>query len=205
MVIKNILFDLGGVFLNLAFARTHAAFRALGTERFDALWSPATQSPLFERYERGDMDDAAFRDGLRQQLHLHAATDAQLDTAWNAMLLDIPAERLRWLTQLTGRYRLFLLSNTNVIHLAHIHAHAMPPGSRPRLADYFEHAYYSCDIHHRKPEDAAFLHVLRHSNLAAAETLFVDDLPLNVQAARKLGFPSTLMTPAMQLDDVLPV
>jgi FMN phosphatase YigB (HAD superfamily) len=202
MPIKNVIFDLGGVFLNLDFARTHAAFRALGTHKFDALWSPATQSALFENYEKGLMDHASFRQGLRQQLHLEHATDAALDQAWNAMLLDVPQERLTWLTQIGKQYRVFLLSNTNVMHLEHIHSHALPPNSRPRLADYFEHAYYSCDIHHRKPEPAAFTHVLQQHALVPRETLFVDDLPLNVEAARGLQLHACLLTPGMALKDV---
>ena len=203
MAIKNIIFDLGGVFLNLDFARTYAAFRALGTHKFDDLWSPATQSAIFENYEKGLMEHAEFRQGLRQQLHLGEATDAALDAAWNAMLLDIPQERLTWLTQVGKQYRVFLLSNTNVAHLAHIHSHALPAGSRPNLADYFEHAYYSCDIHHRKPEAAAFTHVLNQHALVPEQTLFVDDLPLNVQAARDLHIEARLLTPTMALSEVL--
>ncbi len=203
MTIKNIIFDLGGVFLNLDFARTHAAFRALGTHKFDNAWSPASQSALFETYEKGLMDTAAFRQGLRQHLHLVDASDAALDQAWNAMLLDIPQDRLDWLVRIGEQYRVFLLSNTNEMHLAHIHSHAMPPQRRPRLADYFEHAYYSCDIHHRKPEAAAFTHVLQQQRLVPGETLFVDDLPINVQAARDLHIQARLMTPQMVLDDVL--
>ena len=203
MTIKNIIFDLGGVFLNLDFARTHAAFRALGTHKFDALWSPATQSTLFENYEKGLVDDTAFRQGLRQHLGLVNATDAALDRAWNAMLLDIPQDRLDWLVETGKHYRVFLLSNTNVMHLARIHSHAMPQNARARLADYFEHAYYSCDIHHRKPDAAAFTHVLEHQRLTPAETLFVDDLPINVQAARDLRMQARLMTPQMALADVL--
>ena len=203
MTIKNIIFDLGGVFLNLDFARTHAAFRALGTHEFDDLWSPATQSALFENYEKGLIDTPGFRQGLRQHLHLADVADSALDQAWNAMLLDIPQERLDWLVRIGEQYRVFLLSNTNVMHLAHIHKHALPPKHRPRLADYFEHAYYSCDIHHRKPEPAAFTHVLQQQRLLAVATLFVDDLPINVQAAREVGLHARLMTPQMSLADVL--
>lgn len=203
MAIKNIIFDLGGVFLNLDFARTYAAFCTLGTHKFEELWSPATQSSLFENYEKGLMPHAEFRQGLRQQLQLADATDAELDAAWNAMLLDIPKERLTWLTQVGKQYRVFLLSNTNVMHLEHIHRHALPADGRPRLADYFEHAYYSCDIHHRKPEAAAFTHVLQCHALTPEQTLFVDDLPLNVQAARKLHIEARLLTPDMALSDVL--
>lgn len=203
-MIEAIIFDLGGVFLNLDFSRTRQAFGALGTQRFDRLWSPLTQSPFFEAYERGEIDTQTFRDEMRAHLQLDRATDSQLDEAWNAMLGDIPVDRLQWLQGLSGRYRVFMLSNTNAMHMQHIEKNSLPQHTHPRLADYFEKSYCSFEIGARKPEPAAFAHVMQDSGLSLATTLFVDDLPLNIAAAKTFGLHATLLAPHMHLSEVLP-
>ena len=201
--VDNFIFDLGGVFLNLDFDRTAAAFAALGSSNFNALWTPTRQSPFFFAFETGRIDSAAFRLHLRQSLELPRTSDAQLDAAWNAMILDLPQERLDLLTTLRPRYRTFLLSNTNTIHLAHIHAKHGMPDTNPPLVSYFDQAYYSHLIGVRKPEAAAFAAVVTANNLAPERTLFIDDLEENVEAARQIGLLGKHLPPHMPLRALL--
>ena len=93
---KNIIFDLGGVILNIDYHKTIDAFTALGIADFDAMYSQAAQSNLFDDLETGRSTPQQFRDGIRQYLP-EGTTDAQIDAAWNALLEDLPAERLRLL------------------------------------------------------------------------------------------------------------
>ncbi|TAF48482.1 MAG: hypothetical protein EAZ62_10075 [Sphingobacteriia bacterium] len=113
--IQNIIFDLGGVFLNIDFERTNQAFQQLGLAGFDRFFTQHHAHQLFEDLETGkispDQFYAAFRAETQTQL-----TDAQIRDAWNALLLDFPPERLDWLEKIRQHYRVFLFSNTNAIH-----------------------------------------------------------------------------------------
>jgi putative hydrolase of the HAD superfamily len=192
MAPRNIIFDLGGVILNLDFARTADAFRALGAGRFDALWTATRQSPLFDAFETGQISAAAFRDGLRQALDLRC-DDAALDDAWNGMILDMPADRVAFVRDLKGRFRTFLLSNTNAIHLARLRALGED------IDACFERAYYSHLLGHRKPTPQAFQAILDGQGLSAGETLFVDDMLANVEAARRIGLTAVRIDPTQPL------
>src|ERR1041385_8056059 len=112
---KNIIFDLGGVLLNLDMRKTRTAFHELGMTDFDNHFTQAKQSGIFDLFDCGKISPEEFRKELKKHLPNHIS-DEQIDAAWNAMLNDLPAERLKLLRQLAKKYRLFLLSNTNEIH-----------------------------------------------------------------------------------------
>jgi hypothetical protein len=116
IVIRNIIFDLGGVIINLDPAATAKAFVKLGLSDWDNQYSQAKQSGLFDEYDKGKISDAEFRSGLRTFLPENVS-DQQIDDAWNAMLLDIPPKRLELLSAVRKDHRIFLLSNTNFIHV----------------------------------------------------------------------------------------
>src|SRR6266700_1056341 len=139
--IKNIIFDLGGVILNIDFKKTETAFINLGIENFGELFAHNQVSGLFKDYEKGIMDDRAFVAAL-QELAGHHLTEQQVTDAWNALLLDFPRERIYFLKELRKKYRLFLFSNTNAIHLQALREKysAVFAGS---FDDLFEKAYYS--------------------------------------------------------------
>ena len=113
--IDAIIFDLGGVIINIDYPRTILAFNALHSEDQEFPYSQNQQAELFDAFEKGEIPAWEFRDGLRKTLDLDCS-DADLDAAWNAMLLDIPIERIRLIEALSKQKRLFLLSNTNSIH-----------------------------------------------------------------------------------------
>ena len=114
-VIKNIIFDFGGVICNIDLKRTEKAFIDLGLKQFDTRRSIASSSGLFEKIETGAISPEQFRSELRG-FFTHSVTDVQLDDAWSALLLDIPAPRIQLLEKLRTHYRIFLLSNSNKIH-----------------------------------------------------------------------------------------
>lgn len=183
--IRNIIFDLGGVILNIDFKKTEAAFKLLGWDSFSDYISQFHISDLFENYETGKIDDLEFVEGI-STLMGKAANNENIIEAWNALLLDFPGERITLLKQLKSKYRTFLLSNTNAIHLKafqqKLHQH-----EGVYLEDLFEKTYYSHVVKLRKPSPEIFELVLAENNLDPAETLFIDDTASNFEGARKLG------------------
>lgn len=201
-MIRNIIFDLGGVIINLDMEATARAFRALGMHDFDLHYTQAKQSGLFDAFDKGEISSQEFRDGLKK--HLPAETsNAEIDKAWNAMLLDIPQDRLDALQELKKNYRLFLLSNTNEIHVAAFSAYMQEAFGFSDFSAYFEKAYYSCRIGKRKPDAEAFEFVLRENNLLASETLFIDDSQQHVNGAKLAGIPAELLPAGKEFPDLL--
>ena len=183
--IRNIIFDLGGVILNIDFKKTEAAFKLLGWDSFSEYISQFHISELFENYETGKIDDLQFVEGI-SALMGKAANNENIIEAWNALLLDFPRERIALLKKLKSKYRTFLLSNTNAIHLNEFQAR-LHQNEGVYLEDLFEKAYYSHVVRLRKPSTEIFELVLRENNLDPAETLFIDDTASNFEGARKLG------------------
>ena len=182
----NIIFDFGGVILNIDYNRTINAFRSMGVERFDEKYTQFNQSPIFDQLERGEIAPVDFREGLREMLG-KACTDQELDNAWNAMLLDLPAERLQLLKQLSTQRRIILLSNTNVIHVACFETEMKRLHGIDNLNGYFEKVFYSCSVGMRKPESRIFEFVLDEMGFNPSETLFIDDSPQHIEGARSAG------------------
>lgn len=114
--IKNLVFDLGGVILNLDTGKTFEAFASLSGKPVTELKVAASQTSFFNDYEKGLLSDSQFREELKSFLG-QSLSDQQIDQAWNAMLLDLPQKKLALLEELRKTHRLFLLSNTNNIHL----------------------------------------------------------------------------------------
>lgn len=184
--IKNIIFDLGGVLLNIDYQLTNRAFTDLGVKNFTELYSQFHTDTLFGDLETGRVSEEEFIARLRP--HLPASvTSQQIIAAWNAMLLDYPLARLQLLQQLRLHYNLYLLSNTNAIHLREVNAILERSRGIPSLAAFFDRSYYSHLIGLRKPEKEAYQLILDENNLRPEETLFIDDTLPNIDAAQKLG------------------
>jgi len=191
--IKNIIFDLGGVIINLDVSRTYQAFALLANSAVEEVKSKISQQAFFNEYERGSLDDDGFRDHLRALLN-RKVSDAQLDAAWNAMLLDIPTEKYQLLTKLKSHYRVFLLSNTNNIHLQAVNQIVFNDTHQEGLHHYFHKDYYSHLMKMRKPEPEIFQQVLVENNLIAKETLFLDDNAENIEGAKSLAIQTAHIT-----------
>lgn len=185
MAIKNIIFDLGGVLLNIDFEKTQNAFADLGVTNFIDLYTQFHSTPLFVDYETGKINDEKFIEGIRSNAGI-PLSDEEVTTAWNALLLDFPIERLKLLEKLKTKYRLFLLSNTNALHHVVFQKTVGELSGKP-FDDYFEKAYYSHSMGMRKPGVEIYEWVLKQNNLVAQETLFIDDTLVNVEGAKKAG------------------
>lgn len=184
--IKNIVFDLGGVILDLSVPHTLHAFASLSGIDPEDVRKIFVSSSGFIDYETGALDDHGFREFVREVYAVNVSDEA-IDQCWNAMLLDVPPARLMLLDRLKERYNVYLLSNTNGIHLNYINGVLMPRTGQRSLDSYFHNAYYSHRMGKRKPDAAIFEQVLDENSLRPEETLFLDDNFENVEGARSLG------------------
>lgn len=185
--VKNIIFDLGGVILDIDYNKPVAAFKGLGAADFTALYSKQSQAAFFSKFERGDITPAAFRKKVREYLP-EGVTDAAIDSAWNAMLGELPEQRIVLLKMLAQMgYRLFLLSNTNSIHIRAFSQYMDQTFEKDLLKQLFEKVYFSSQIGMRKPTKKIFEYVLSENGLAPEETLFIDDSAQHIEGARKTG------------------
>ncbi len=190
--INTIIFDLGGVIINLDIAATIAGFNKLSGKPFETIYTQLQQTPVFDRFDKGLITEQEFFNGLKVAMDAEP-DDQQMLKAWNAMLLDFPLHRLEVLTQLKNRYRLFLLSNTNETHIRAFEAHLLESRGYHNLEPFFEKVYYSCRMGMRKPDTEIFDYVLKENHLVAEETLFIDDTIHHVEGALKTGIRAQLL------------
>lgn len=190
--INTIIFDLGGVIINLDIAATIAEFNKLSAQPFEAIYTQLQQTPVFDLFDKGLIREQEFFNGLKVAMGAEP-DDKLMLKAWNAMLLDFPPHRLRLLTQLKSRYRLFLLSNTNETHIREFEAQLLESRGYQNLEPFFEKVYYSCRMGMRKPDTEIFEYVLKENGLLAEETLFIDDTIHHVEGALKTGIQAHLL------------
>jgi putative hydrolase of the HAD superfamily len=201
--VKNILFDLGAVLIDIDFEKTADAFRQLGIERFEEQFSQLSASTLFEDLETGKISNEDFYEAMRRQVPEMNLSDDSIQLAWNAILQDFRKESMQLLKQLKSQYRLFLLSNTNAIHLVEVNHILKKQTGVEKLDYYFERAYYSHLIGLRKPTSAAFNFVLEDAGISAPETLFIDDSHPNITTASQMGFQTKLLLKGEKVEDFL--
>lgn len=196
---KAIIFDLGGVLLDIDFRLTDRAFTDLGVNNFAGYFNQFHCNDLFKKLETG-VDEALFYDAFRSETGL-PLSDEQIRDAWNALLLDFRLESLAVLPELKNKYQLYLLSNTNEIHLQEFQHRYSMLEQKQRFDDLFHAAYYSHRIGHRKPNASAFEYVLHQHQLNPAETLFIDDSSMNIDAAQQLGLQTIHLQPGMRVEE----
>ena len=186
--IKNLIFDLGGVILDLSVDQTMEQFSALSGLDKQKVKDLYASTPGFEAYERGLMNDNDFRNFVREVFSVQSS-DENIDLCWNAMLLGLPIRKLNLLQDLKKNYSVYLLSNTNNIHLNYINQTMLPGVTHAgdSLDAYFHRAYYSHVMKKRKPNVDIFEQVLNENSLLAHETLFLDDNLPNLEGAKILG------------------
>ncbi len=197
---KAIIFDLGGVLLDIDFRLTEKAFVDLGVNNFSDFFNQFHSNSLFKKLETG-IDEALFYDEFRSGTGL-SLSDEQIKNAWNALLLDFRLESLAVLPQLKSKYQLYLLSNTNEIHLQEFqHKYSLLQQEQDFDA-LFDAAYYSHRIGHRKPNASAFEFVMNAHRLIPAETIFIDDSLNNIEAAQQLGLQTIHLLPGMKVEEL---
>lgn len=182
---KNIIFDLGGVVIDLGFEDMLVDFERLGIADFGQYFNPLKQQDLFLSLELGLISELDFYEGFRN-LTQSSLSDEQIKKAWNLIIRPFQAERMAFLEALRKNYKLYLFSNTNAIHAEYFEKNCLEQMNKP-LDSYFEKLYYSHELHERKPEVSAFERVIADAGLVASETLFVDDNAENIAGAQLAG------------------
>lgn len=196
----NLLFDLGGVLFDIDYTLAQRAFEELGFQGFDQAYSKKVQNETFDAFEVGAIDEQRFIQQIREHGQLNA-TDDQIRDAWNAMLLGLRRSKVDFVKDLVDRgHRLFLLSNTNPIHLAALRK------NYPLFAELeacFIEPFYSHIIHLRKPHAEAFLYVCKRMNCAPEEVIFIDDSPQHVQGALQVGIQALHLADGVSVEQLL--
>ena len=198
-MIRNIIFDFGGVLLNLDFKKSFEAFETLGFNNFDEMFSQHAADDLFQLLETGKISPAEFYRKLNE-IALKPVSNEQLEAAWNVMLQDYRKESLDFLVSLKSKYNLYLLSNTNEIHYNAFSKKLREQTVYNNLESFFVKAYYSHQIHLRKPDIEVFEFVLTDAVIKADETLFIDDSFTNFPQAEKLGIKTHLLLPTERIE-----
>jgi glucose-1-phosphatase len=191
--IKNIIFDLGNVVLNISYQATIDAFVALGIKDFATIFSKEKQNHLADEFEKGLISEEIFFE------YLHSLCDPsikrrQLLDAWNAIIVSFPLKRLQLLQQLNLHYRTFCLSNTNATHEKCYNELLHQAVGMNSLDYFFEKVYLSHHIQARKPDLNTWEIILKENRLNPKETLFLDDSPQHIAAAQKLGLHTIHIT-----------
>jgi len=188
MSLKNLIFDLGGVIIDLSIDHTIQAFSSISGMKQEEVNSLYTLSPGFEAYEKGLIGDNEFRDYVRVVYSINSSAE-EIDGCWTAMLRGLSVKKLHLLLKLKEKYRVYLLSNTNSIHINYINQTMLPGILQPTspLESYFHRAYYSHIMKKRKPNADIFEQVLAENALVPGETLFLDDNTDNLAGANQLG------------------
>jgi FMN phosphatase YigB (HAD superfamily) len=192
--IKNIIFDFGAVVINIDIPNAYKSFAELSgiaPERVKELFE--TQG-AYADFECGKMNDDEFHSLLRKELSI-TCSDAELDKAWNSMLLDIPLERVEKLKELRTRYNIFLLSNTNAIHVKRMKEMFVENFGIADFTKLFHKPYLSYEIGLIKPDASIYEYVLNDAGLNRKETIFLDDNADNVKSALAIGLPTVQVLP----------
>lgn len=183
--INNIILDLGGVIINLDTQKPFNTLKQLFKEDYTEIETTYKSVNLFNEFEVGNISSDEFiLFFLNRNKNL---TSEQVVAIWNSMLLDIPKERIVLIRKLTLKYNVFLLSNTNEIHLTHINNYLFDTYGITTINSLFKKAYFSHQIGLRKPNPEIFKFVLNKNELNPSETLFVDDSIEHIQSAQQLG------------------
>ena len=177
-MIDTIIFDFGDIFINLNYEKSNNEFKKLGLHKWNN--DLKHQNKLFEI---GQINEQSFLESFLQ--YTNNANLVQIKKAWNDLLGDFPEYRLMFLQKLSKNYRLFLLSNTDAIHIKHFEQ-SVGATFANEFYECFEKVYFSYEVKMRKPDEAVFAHLIKNHNLKVQNTLFVDDKAINTTAAASL-------------------
>jgi putative hydrolase of the HAD superfamily len=200
-MIKNLLLDMGGVILDVSYQRVIETFKSYGIENFDKVYTQAKQVEIIDLFEEGKCSAEEFRDGVRKLVGKELSNE-QIDKAWFSMILEIPRDVIQLLGVLKLKYRLFLFSNTNVLHIEYLKKEFERQLGFDLFNCVFDKAFFSNEIHHRKPHPESFKYVLEQAGIEAEETLFIDDSKQHLEGASKVGLNTYWLTNGETLIDL---
>ena len=193
MAIRNIIFDFGGVIYDIRYENMGEALVQLGAHDMETFYTKGCQTHEMDLFEKGLLTPAEYRDYLRQITHL-PLTDQQADDVVNAVLIDVPRERVALLLALRRKYRIFLFSNTNQINYDCFTRRLQDKYGFDIFIECFERAYFSQMMHTRKPSAEGFRTIIQENGLRPDETLFIDDIAANAEGARQAGLKAHHLT-----------
>jgi putative hydrolase of the HAD superfamily len=201
MKINNIIFDFGGVVLDIDPELTKQELLNLGVKNVELFNTPEFREGVIGKFERGILTPEGFRQKVRETLGTDIS-DQKIDDAWNALLFDIPKERMAVIEAARKNYKTFLLSNSNEIHYD-IYVRDLQLRFGYREFDLlFDKAYFSFDLHLSKPNPEIFEFVLNQHRLVPGETLFIDDTLEHLEVARTLGLQTYHLQKPERLRDI---
>ena len=184
--IKNIIFDLGGVILDIDENIVYKELEKLGISVSELSHSKEFME-LLSKFDTGIYTAPTFRKRMKTLLHQEKMTDQKFDAIWSAMLLDIPRERIEAIEKVKKHYKIFLMSNSNVIHYDLYVRDLQLRFGYNEFDELFNKSYFSFAEHLEKPDPRFFELILDHEGLLPEETLFIDDTAENIKAAKSLG------------------
>lgn len=200
--IKNIIFDLGSVLLDIDIDRTLQSFDKIGVSGKQLTNIYKEPENFFILFEKGEINANEFRNAFRA-LTENNLTDKQINEAWSAMVVGFSDEKIELLKRLTGRYKIFLLSNTNEVHVPVYTRQFREASGGVSFEDIFSKIYYSHVVRLSKPNPAIYYYMLNDSGIIPEESLFIDDLLQNVNAAIETGLPAHQLREDEDLGEVL--
>jgi putative hydrolase of the HAD superfamily len=186
MTIEAVIFDFGGVILDVDYEATSIAMHHILGPQAHIMYSKAQQSPIFDQFEVGQLSRETFY--YRLALESGRTLDpADVDRAWNAMLGNTRLERIQFVQRVARYRRIFLLSNTNIIHKEAFDKTLQNVLKGQSFEGLFEKAYYSHEMGLRKPRPEIFRYLIQKHDLNPEKTLFIDDSEANIRGAEKAG------------------
>lgn len=199
--ITTLIFDFGGVIINLDLPECIKNLKKLGAENIETYLSNYGQKDFFLKFEKGEIGIPEFRNEIRKLSNEHV-TDNDIDNAWCSFLCDIPVHRLELLEELRKKFKLLLLSNSNPLHIEVSTKNALH-GTGISIRDYFDACYFSYEMGLAKPDPAIYKALLTDADVTAEECLFLDDGPKNIEIAQTLGIQTHLVTQGENLGFLL--
>lgn len=191
-MIKNIIFDLGGVIYDINYHKIATTFASFGMFDFEEKYSQEKQTDLIDLFEEGKVSVEDFRSYIRSLTSI-PLSDEQIDTAWNAILIDIPEHRVKLLQQVKNNYSIFLFSNTNELNYRRFMPDMKEKYGFDIFSTIFIKSYFSHHIHLKKPSKESFFYIMEEQKLNPSETLFIDDTTRHVEGARVVGLNAYLL------------
>lgn len=196
--VTTVIFDLGGVIVDLDWNLCIHNFQELGINDMENLVSTTLQKGFVLDYEMGLTSDEQFRTEIRKYA-TKEVTDQQIDDAWTSLLVSIPTEKLDLLLELKKKYNLLMLSNTN--NLSFRYSEKMFENEGYTVDYYFDKCYLSYKMNLAKPTPEIFIALLEDAGLKAEECLFLDDGIHNIETAQKLGFNVEFIKPYTSVNE----
>jgi len=198
--VKALLFDLGGVIVNLDYHKTINAFDALGVANTESLYNQFNQTEIFDDFETGSLSGKEFIHLMKHQIPTYYS-ESEIKKAWNAMILGFEEAKLKQIKKYSEKIPCYLLSNTNEIHLEYIQTLL---GEMPfkNLELLFNKCYYSHIIGKRKPHKETFEWVLNDMGYVAEDVLFIEDSPQHIEGAKTINLNTLYLTQERSLEEI---